>query len=289
MAGSKEIRNQIKSVRNTQKITSAMEMVAAAKRRKAQDRMKAARPYAEHIRQVAAHLAASSVSDYKHPFLIQREQIKATGLIVVTADKGLCGSLNSNILRLALEYLQNNEKSGLLTQTCVFGNKGYGLLARTKVNIAAYATDLGDVPKIEQLIGPIKVMLDAYHKGEIDRLDICYMRFVNTMKQEAVLEQLLPIPPKALEPSSRTRWEYIYEPSGTLVVEEIMVRYIESIIYHAVAENMASEQSARMVAMKAASDNAESLIDDLVLLYNKSRQAQITQELSEIVAGAAAV
>ncbi len=289
MAGSKEIRNQIKSVRNTQKITGAMEMVAAAKMRKAQDRMKAARPYAEHIRQVAAHLAASSVSDYRHPFLSQREKVKSSGLIVVTADKGLCGSLNSSILRLAIEYLKEKEEKGIETQVCIFGNKGYSLLLRSKAKIVAYATDLGDTPKIEQLIGPTKIMLDAYISGEIDCIDICYMRFVNTMKQEPVREQLVPIPPQSLEPVTKTRWEYLYEPSGSMVVDEIMVRYIESTIYHAVAENMASEQSARMVAMKAASDNAESLIDELVLLYNKSRQAQITQELSEIVAGAAAV
>jgi F-type H+-transporting ATPase subunit gamma len=287
MANSKEIRTKIKSVENTRKITKAMEMVAASKMRKAQERMRAARPYAEKIRNVAAHLSYAH-PEYKHPFVIKRDQVKNVGLIVVSSDKGLCGGLNTNVLRLALSQMKawENDKQGITVSA--IGNKSFGFMGRVGANIKSHVTGLGDAPHMDKLIGPVKVMLDAYIAGEIDQLFIAYTRFINTMKQEPVLEQLLPLSGEQMG-SAEGHWDYIYEPDAKTVVDELMTRYIESLIFHAVAENMASEQSARMVAMKSASDNAKDVIDELKLIYNKARQAAITKEISEIVGGAAAV
>ena len=287
MASGKEIRNKIKSVQNTQKITRAMEMVAASKMRKAQDRMKAARPYGEKIRRVAAHIA-SAYEDYSHPFLTARESVKRVGLIVVTSDKGLCGGLNSNVLRATLGKLKEWESAGVQVDITCIGSKGFGFLQRAGAKVVSHVSGLGDTPHLEKLIGPVKVQLDAYNEGKIDALYIASTRFVNTMKQEPGIEQLIPV--KGEELGQRDYlWDYIYEPDAKTVIDQLMIRYIEALIYQAVAENMASEQSARMVAMKAASDNAGNLIDELKLVYNKSRQAAITKELSEIVGGAAAV
>ena len=287
MAGSKEIRTKIKSVENTRKITKAMEMVAASKMRKAQDRMRAARPYAEKIRNVAAHFSYAR-PEYKHPFLIKREQVKNVGLIVVTSDKGLCGGLNTNVLRLSLNNMKTWESEGKAVAVTAIGNKGFSFMNRVGAKIPSHIIGLGDRPHMEKLIGPVKVMLDAYIAGEIDQLFICYTRFINTMKQEPVCEQLLPLSGEQIG-SPEGYWDYIYEPEPVAVVDELMTRYIESLVFHAVAENMASEQSARMVAMKSASDNAKTVIDELKLVYNKARQAAITKEISEIVGGAAAV
>ena len=291
MAGSKEIRTKIKSVANTRKITKAMEMVAASKMRKAQERMRHARPYGEKIRVIASHLAHAN-TEYRHPFLVKREQTKDVGLIVVTSDKGLCGGLNTNALRLTVNKLREWQGEGRKVQLTAIGNKGFGFLQRVGGNMVSHLTALGDTPHIERLIGPIKVQIDAYSAGKIGALYIVYTRFINTMKQEPVIEQLLPLPSDRLEDDSRAQrenWDYLYEPEARVVLEQLLTRYVEQIIYQAVAENLASEQSARMVAMKAASDNASSLIDQLTLVYNKSRQAAITKELSEIVGGAAAV
>lgn len=287
MAGSKEIRTKIRSVENTRKITKAMEMVAASKMRKAQDRMRAARPYAEKIRNVAAHFSYAR-PEYKHPFLIKREHVKNVGMIVVTSDKGLCGGLNTNVLRLALNNMKTWESEGKGVTVTAIGNKGFGFMNRIGAQMKSHITGLGDTPHMDKLIGPIKVMLDAFIAGEIDQLYICYTRFINTMKQEPVCEQLLPLSGEQIG-SPEGYWDYIYEPEPVGVVNELMTRYIESLVYHAVAENMASEQSARMVAMKSASDNAKNVIDELKLVYNKARQAAITKEISEIVGGAAAV
>ncbi|HEX6735694.1 MAG TPA: F0F1 ATP synthase subunit gamma [Azonexus sp.] len=286
MPSGKEIRNKIKSVENTRKITKAMEMVAASKMRKAQDRMRAARPYGEKIRRVASHLS-HALTEYKHPFLVNRE-VKAVGLVLVTSDKGLCGGLNSNILRLAISKVKEFEAQGKKFQATCVGNKGLGFMQRAGAKIVSQVTALGDTPHLEKLIGPVKVQLDAYMRGEIDALYIGYTRFINTMKQEPVFEQLLPLPGDAVG-SSRAKWDYVYEPDAKAVIDELLLRYVEALIYQAVAENMASEQSARMVAMKSASDNAKTVIGDLKLVYNKARQAAITKELSEIVSGAAAV
>ncbi len=287
MAGSKEIRSKIKSVENTRKITKAMEMVAASKMRKAQDRMRAARPYAEKIRNVAAHLSQAS-SEYKHPFLIKRENVANVGLIVVSSDKGLCGGLNTNVLRMSVNQMKTWEADKKGVSVTAIGNKGFGFMGRIGANVKSHVTGLGDTPHMEKLIGPVKVMLDAYMAGEIDQLYVCYTRFINTMKQEPVMEQVLPLTGESLG-TAEGHWDYIYEPGAQEVIDDLMVRYIESLIFHAVAENMASEQSARMVAMKAASDNAKNVIGELKLVYNKARQAAITKEISEIVGGAAAV
>ncbi|MCK9201370.1 MAG: F0F1 ATP synthase subunit gamma [Gallionella sp.] len=287
MAGSKEIRTKIKSVENTRKITRAMEMVAAAKMRKAQDRMRAARPYAEKIRNVAAHLSRAN-PEYKHPFLVKRESIKNVGMIVVTSDKGLCGGLNTNVLRLAIGNMKTWEGEGKGITVCPIGNKGFSFMNRMGANVKSHLTGLGDTPHIEKLIGAVKVMLDAYVAGEIDAIYLSYNHFVNTMKQEPVVEQVLPLSGEQLG-TSEGNWDYIYEPDAKQVVDELLVRYIESLVYQAVVENMASEQSSRMVAMKAASDNAKSVIGELKLVYNKARQAAITKEISEIVGGAAAI
>jgi F-type H+-transporting ATPase subunit gamma len=287
MPGTKEIRVKIKSVQNTRKITKAMEMVAASKMRKAQDRMRHARPYAEKIRNVAAHLSHAN-PEYRHPFLVERDTIKRVGLIVVTTDKGLCGALNTNVLRLVLNQYKEWQTQGEEVEVCCLGNKGLGFMQRLGANIVSQAVQLGDRPQMDKLIGAIKVMLDGYTHDRFDRLLIAYTRFVNTMKQEPVIEQLLPLSGERLG-APEGNWDYIYEPDARAVLEQVVTRYIESIIFQAVAENMASEQSARMVAMKSASDNAKTLIEELTLVYNKNRQAAITKELSEIVGGAAAV
>ena len=287
MAGSKEIRTKIKSVENTRKITKAMEMVAASKMRKAQDRMRSSRPYADKIRNVAAHLSYAN-PEYKHPYLIKREVVKNVGLIVVSSDKGLCGGLNTNMLRLSVNQMKIWEADGKAITVSAIGNKGFGFMNRVGANVKSHITGLGDVPHLETLIGTIKVMLDAYEASEIDQLYISYTKFINTMKQEPVMEQLLPLTGEKLG-SPTGHWDYIYEPDAQLVVDQLMMRYVESLIYNAVAENMASEQSSRMVAMKSASDNAKEVIGDLKLIYNKARQAAITKEISEIVGGAAAV
>jgi F-type H+-transporting ATPase subunit gamma len=287
MAGSKEIRTKIKSVENTRKITKAMEMVAASKMRKAQDRMRASRPYAEKIRNVAAHLSFAN-PEYKHPYLIKRDVVKNIGLIVVSSDKGLCGGLNTNMLRLSVNQMKNWESEGKSISVSAIGNKGFSFMNRVGANVKSHITGLGDVPHLETLIGTIKVMLDMYEAGEIDQLYISYTKFINTMKQEPTMEQLLPLSGDQLG-SPKGHWDYIYEPEAKPVVDQLMTRYIESLVYNAVAENMASEQSSRMVAMKSASDNAKEVIGDLKLVYNKARQAAITKEISEIVGGAAAV
>ncbi|MDI1299833.1 F0F1 ATP synthase subunit gamma [Methylotenera sp.] len=287
MAGSKEIRTKIKSVENTRKITKAMEMVAASKMRKAQDRMRASRPYAEKIRNVAAHLSFAN-PEYKHPYLVKRDVVKNVGLIVVSSDKGLCGGLNTNMLRLSVNQMKNWESEGKAIAVSAIGNKGFGFMNRVGANVKSHIIGLGDVPHLETLIGTIKVMLDMYEAGEIDQLYISYTKFINTMKQEPVMEQLLPLSGEQLG-SPKGHWDYIYEPEAKPVVDQLMTRYIESLVYNAVAENMASEQSSRMVAMKSASDNAKEVIGDLKLVYNKARQAAITKEISEIVGGAAAV
>jgi F-type H+-transporting ATPase subunit gamma len=287
MPGTKEIRMKIRSVQNTRKITKAMEMVAASKMRKAQDRMRKARPYGEKIRTVAAHISHAN-PEYRHPFLVQRDSVKRVGLIVITTDKGLCGALNTNLLRLVLNQYKSWQAEGEEIDVCAIGNKGFGFMQRLGANIVSHAVQLGDRPQMDKLIGTIKVMLDGYTKDRFDRLLFGYTRFINTMKQEPVIEQLLPLSGERMG-APETVWDYLYEPEAKAVLDQVMTRYIEAIIFQAVAENMASEQSARMVAMKAASDNARDLIDELTLIYNKNRQAGITKELSEIVGGAAAV
>ena len=291
MAVGKEIRGKIKSVENTKKITKAMEMVAASKMRKAQDRMRAARPYSEKVRNITANLAGAN-PEYTHVFMAQAKhvQAKAVGFIVVTTDKGLCGGMNTNILRQVTIKSKELEAAGSRVEAVAIGNKGLGFLNRVGVPIVSHVTQIGDTPHLEKLIGPIKVMLDAYQDGQLDAVYLCYTKFINTMKQEPVVEQLLPLPAKHLEADKGSiSWDYIYEPEAQVVIDELLVRYVEALVYQAVAENLASEQSARMVAMKAASDNAGSVIGELKLVYNKTRQAAITKELSEIVAGAAAV
>jgi F-type H+-transporting ATPase subunit gamma len=287
MPGTKEIRMKIRSVQNTRKITKAMEMVAASKMRKAQERMRMARPYGEKIRNVAAHISHAN-PEYRHPFLVPRDTVKRVGLIVITTDKGLCGALNTNLLRMALNQYKAWQAEGEEIDVCPLGNKGLGFMQRLGANIVSHATQLGDRPQMEKLIGAVKVMLDGFARDRFDRLLIGYTRFINTMRQEPVIEQLLPLSGERLG-APETVWDYIYEPEAKAVLDQVMTRYIEAIIFQAVAENMASEQSARMVAMKAASDNAENLIDELTLIYNKNRQAAITKEISEIVGGAAAV
>lgn len=287
MPGTKEIRVKIRSVQNTRKITKAMEMVAASKMRKAQERMRHARPYGEKIRNVAAHMSHAH-SEYRHPFLIERNTVQRIGIIVVTSDKGLCGGLNTNVLRMALNSMKQWKGEGEEIEVCVIGNKGLGFMQRLKANIVSHVTGLGDRPQMDKLVGAIKIMLDGYSEDRFDRLMIFYTSFVNTMKQEPRMEQLLPLTGKELGAATGV-WDYIYEPDAKSVLDDVLKRYVETLIYQAVAENIASEQSARMVAMKAASDNAGTLIDELTLVYNKSRQALITKELSEIVGGAAAV
>ena len=287
MAGSKEIRTKIKSVQNTRKITKAMEMVSASKMRRAQERMRNARPYGEKIRNLAAHISHAN-PEYHHPYLIDHDVVKGVGIIIITTDKGLCGGLNTNIQRMAMMQMKQWEAEGEKMELCCIGNKGFGFMQRLGAKVVSHATQLGDRPQMDQLIGAIKVMLDGYIANRFDRVLIFYTKFINTMKQEPVMEQLLPLSGQRLGSPEGT-WDYIYEPDAKVVLDQALTRYIETIIYQALSENMASEQSARMVAMKAASDNAGSVIDELTLVYNKARQAAITKELSEIVGGAAAV
>ena len=289
MAGSKEIRNKIKSVQNTRKITKAMEMVAASKMKKAQERMRASRPYVSRMLAIARHLAHAN-PEYRHPFVVKRGEPKNVGLIVITSDKGLCGGLNTNALRLALSKIKSWQAKGVGVQVSVVGNKGLGFMNRLKANVVSHVVGLGDRPHLDKLIGPVKVQLDAYIAGQIDELHLVATRFENTMKQTPVESQILPIADLEGEVEKREYpWDYIYEPDAKTVLEGLLTRYIESVIFQAANENIASEQSARMVAMKAASDNAGTIIDELQLIYNKTRQAAITKEISEIVAGAAAV
>ena len=292
MAAGKEIRGKIKSVENTKKITKAMEMVAASKMRKAQDRMHAARPYAEKVRDIAANLGMAN-PEYVHPFM-KTNDVKTAGLIVVTTDKGLCGGLNTNVLRQVTNQIRDLQSAGVSTRAVAIGNKGFGFLNRVGAPVVANAIQLGDTPHLEKLIGPVKVLLDAYERGELSAVYLSYTKFINTMKQEPVLQQLLPLSQDKMVEEARASgrahsWDYIYEPDAQSVIDDLLRRYVEALVYQAVAENMASEQSARMVAMKAATDNAGNVIDELKLVYNKTRQAAITKELSEIVAGAAAV
>ena len=288
MAVGKEIRNKIKSVENTKKITKAMEMVAASKMRKAQDRMLAARPYAEKVRNITANLAKAN-PEYVHPFMLPSAGGKKVGFIVVSTDKGLCGGLNTNVLRAVTNKLKELDGQGIKADVVSIGNKATGFFNRIGANVVAQVVGMGDTPHMEKLIGPVKVLLDAYTAGELSAVYLCYTRFINTMKQEPQVQQLLPLGADEFAGETTHSWEYIYEPDAKLVIDELMTRYVEALVYQAVAENMASEQSARMVAMKAATDNAGNVIKELKLVYNKTRQAAITTELSEIVAGAAAV
>jgi len=289
MPGSKEIRNKIKSVQNTRKITKAMEMVAASKMRKAQERMRAGRPYGEKIRIICANLSHAN-PEYRHPFLVPHGELKRVGVVIVTTDKGLCGGLNTNLLRMVLMKMREWSDQKIESQVVAIGNKGLGFFSRAGAKIVSHVTHLGDTPHLEQLIGPLKVQLDAFTSGEVDAVYLCYNKFINTMKQEPQLLQLLPLTDDRLERTDPDHdWDYVYEPDAATVLDDLLLRYVESVIYQAVAENMSCEQSARMVAMKAASDNAKKVIDDLQLTYNKARQAGITKELSEIVGGAAAV
>lgn len=292
MPSTKEIRGKIKSVQNTRKITKAMEMVAASKMRKAQDRMHAARPYGDKIRVICSHLARANVTDYSHPFLTSPEGAKKVGIILVSTDKGLAGALNTNIQRMLLQRFRDWSAEGVQVEASALGNKGLGFLQRIGVPVISQAVQLGDRPSLDRLIGAIQVQIEAFKEHKVDKVYLCYTRFVNAMKQIPVIEQLLPLADEHLsadEPQRKFSWDYIYEPDAQTVLDELLRRYVEALIYQAVAENMASEQSARMVAMKAASDNAKKLIDDLQLVYNKTRQAGITKEITEIVGGAAAV
>ena len=306
MAAGKEIRGKIKSVENTRKITKAMEMVSTSKMRKAQERMRAARPYSEKVREIAINLGRAN-PEYVHAFMRDNHEAKDVGMIVVTSDKCLAGGLNTNILRAITAKIRDLQEQGCGVKTVAIGSKGLAFLNRMGAQVVSHAVQLGDTPRLEKLIGPIKVLLDAYAKGELREVYLCYTRFINTMQQEPVVEQLLPLKRMEQDQSEQRaavlaragdetqkadkqgEWSYIYEPDAQTVIDDLLVRYVESLIYQAVAENMASEQSARTVAMKAASDNAKNVIDEFTLLYNKTRQAAITKELSEIVAGAAAV
>ncbi|AXK39220.1 F0F1 ATP synthase subunit gamma [Crenobacter cavernae] len=288
MAVGKEILTKIRSVQNTQKITRAMQMVATSKMRKTQERMRAARPYAEKVRHVMAHLAQAN-TDLEHPLLAKRDVIKRAGVILITSDKGLCGGLNVNILKRFYVKVQELTEAGVEVEVCSLGQKGLAAAQRTGLGVVASAIHLGDVPRLEKLIGPLTVLLKKYADGELDAVYIVSSRFINTMKQEPAVEQLLPLTPEHMVVEHSHSWDYLYEPSATAVMEFLVRRYVESVVYQALAENMAAEQAARMVAMKSATDNAGNAIKELRLVYNKSRQAAITTELSEIVAGAAAV
>jgi F-type H+-transporting ATPase subunit gamma len=292
MAVGKEIRGKIKSFENTKKITKAMEMVAASKMRKAQDRMRAARPYADKIRNITANLSQAN-PEYRSAYMRVVQQTKKVGFIVVTTDKGLCGGLNTNVLRALTNKMREVQDAGGQVSAVAIGNKGLNFLGRLGVPVLSHAVQLGDQPQIEKLIGPVKVMLDAFVSGELDAVHLCYTQFINTMKQEPQVEQLLPLSAERLQQTEAEKsaygWDYLYEPDAPTVIDDLLTRYIEALVYQAVAENMASEQSARMVAMKAATDNAGNLIAEMKLIYNKTRQAAITKELSEIVGGAAAI
>jgi F-type H+-transporting ATPase subunit gamma len=294
MAAGKEIRGKIKSVENTKKITKAMEMVAASKMRKAQQRMRSARPYSEKVRDIAANLGKAN-TEYTHTFM-KTNDVKAAGIILISTDTGLCGGLNTNVLRALTQKLRELQAEGINPQTVAIGNKGFGFLNRIGATVVSHVTQLGDTPHLDRLIGPVKVLLDQYAEGKLNAVYIAYTRFINTMRQEPVIEQLLPLSAAKMQAEasasssgSQHGWDYIYEPDAQTVIDELLVRYVEALVYQAVAENMASEQSSRMVAMKAATDNAGNLIGELKLVYNKMRQASITKELSEIVSGAAAV
>lgn len=287
MAGGREIKTKIKSVQSTRKVTRALEMVSASKIRKAQDRMKASRPYARMMQQVIGHVAKAN-SEYKHPFLIARNDIKRVGYIVVSTDRGLCGGLNSNLFRKLLGEIRQHQNNGVEVDLVCIGQKATAFFRRVRINMLASVTHLGERPQVAQLIGVIKVMLDAYGAGKLDRVNLCFNDFINTMTQTATVQQLLPLPPSDALQTAHD-WDYIYEPDAAQVLDDVLTRYVESVVYQAVLENLASEHAARMVAMKAASDNATKLIDTLNLVYNKARQAAITQEISEIVGGAAAV
>ena len=292
MAVGKEIRGKIKSVENTKKITKAMEMVAASKMRKAQERMRQARPYSDKVRNIATNLSQAN-PEYRSPFMREGGSDKVAGFVLVTTDKGLCGGLNTNILRALTQRMKEAQASGQAVEVVAIGNKGFGFMNRIGGKVVSHAVQLGDAPQLEKLIGPVKVMLDAFIAGKVDSVHLCYTKFINTMKQEPVIEQLLPLSASRLTQSdaekSQYGWDYLYEPDAPTVIDDLLTRYVEALVYQAVAENMASEQSARMVAMKAATDNAGTLIGELKLVYNKTRQAAITKELSEIVGGAAAI
>ena len=289
MPSTKEIRGKIKSVQNTRKITKAMEMVAASKMRKAQERMRQIRPYGDKIRNIVAHLSLAN-PEYRHPFVLKREGKKSVGVILITTDKGLCGGLNTNIQRAVLAKVKELSGQDVKVLATAIGNKGFGFLQRLNANIVSHYVQMGDRPHIENLIGPVKVLLDAYAAGKLSAVYLCYTRFINTIKQEPVIQQLLPLSAEAMTVDKGEHgWDYIYEPDARAVIDELLLRYIEALVFSALAENMASEHSARMVAMKAATDNAGNLIGELKLIYNRTRQAAITKELSEIVAGAAAV
>ncbi|ALN56046.1 MULTISPECIES: F0F1 ATP synthase subunit gamma [Lysobacter] len=287
MAGGREIKTKIKSVQNTRKVTRALEMVSASKIRKAQDRMKTSRPYARVIKQVIGHLAQAN-SDYRHPYMVERKDVKRVGYVIVSSDRGLAGGLNNNLFRKLLGEFRKWQEQGVEVDVVTIGQKASVFFRRIKVNMLASVTHLGDQPHVEQLIGVIKVVLDAYSAGTVDRVFVCYNDFVNTMTQRAAFDQLLPLPAPETQVAKHD-WDYIYEPDAQTVLDHVLTRYIESLVYQAVLENVASEHAARMVAMKAASDNATKLIGTLNLVYNKARQAAITQEISEIVGGAAAV
>lgn len=287
MAGGREIKTKIKSVQNTRKVTRALEMVSASKIRKAQERMKVSRPYARVMKQVIGHLAQAN-SDYQHPYMVERADPKRVAYVIVSSDRGLAGGLNNNLFRKLLGEIHKWQEQGVEVDVVTIGQKASVFFRRIKVNMLATVTHLSDEPKVEQLIGVIKVVLDGYSEGNIDRVFICYNDFVNTMTQHAAFDQLLPLPPTEEVVASHD-WDYIYEPDAQTVLDHVMTRYIESLVYQAVLENVASEHAARMVAMKSASDNANNMIDDLQLIYNKARQASITQEISEIVSGASAV
>ena len=287
MAGAREIRTKIKSVANTRKVTRALEMVSASKIRKAQDLMRASRPYARAMRQVIGHIAHAT-AEYKHPFMVTRETVKRIGYVVVSTDRGLCGGLNANMFRRLLADIREWQGKGVEVDVVAIGSKANAFFKRLKVNLVGSVTHLGEKPQISQLIGVIKVMLDSYSAGRIDRLNLAYNDFVNTMTQKATVDQLLPLPP-ADQFVTAHNWDYLYEPDPETVMEHVLTRYVESLVYQATLENLASEHAARMVAMKSASDNATKAIDSLTLVYNKARQAAITQEISEIVGGAAAV
>ncbi len=287
MAGTKEIRTKIKSVQNTRKVTRALEMVSASKIRKAQDKMKASRPYSRLMRQVIGHVAKAN-TEYKHPFLVERAEIKRVGYVVISTDRGLCGGLNSTLFRKLLNEIREWQGKNVEVDVVAVGQKAAAFFKRLKVNLVGSVTHLGEKPQVSQLIGVMKVMLDAYSEGRIDRLFLCYNDFINTMTQKARTDQLLPLPASD-ELEAGHDWDYLYEPNPQVVLDDVLTRYVESLVYQGVLENLASEHAARMVAMKSASDNANKLIGDLQLVYNKARQAAITQEISEIVGGAAAV
>jgi F-type H+-transporting ATPase subunit gamma len=296
MAGTKEIRLKIKSVQNTRKITKAMEMVAASKMKKAQERMRRGRPYAQRLLNITMH-AARANTEYKHPLLTRRGDVKRVGVVVITTDKGLCGGLNTNLLRLVLNQHKEWLAKGIEAEYCTIGNKGLGFINRMGGKIVSQVTNYGDHPQLERLIGPVKMLIDGFLEGRLDEVHIFSTRFVNTMKQEPTHAPMIPIPQEWVLPTGQVmkadvgegNWDYLYEPDPKAVLDELLVRYLETVVYQAATDNIASEQSARMVAMKSASDNARNIIDELQLVYNKSRQASITKELSEIVGGAAAV